>query len=235
MNILRLSTLSLTLAIAVFALGYNPSFADKPNSDGCGQVHCDHGEDLGDLTYTVNLIGPIPPDPPSVRGAFEFEGGLVSATLESKGRVLKGDAPVTMKRPVSDLNAVAVWEDVFNLCFLLGSPGATLLTQFTVEIGDWSVSNSSEKQFISFGFEIAANFSPPSSRPLSAFLQLSRDCASVAACRANIPTAPGNISLPMTDYSIHLRGKKGVTQQADCHGDKDSLSGSGSTLVIEAT
>ncbi len=30
MNILRLSTLSLTVAIAVFALGYNPSFADNP-------------------------------------------------------------------------------------------------------------------------------------------------------------------------------------------------------------
>ncbi len=30
MNISRLSTLSLTVAIAVFALGYNPSFADNP-------------------------------------------------------------------------------------------------------------------------------------------------------------------------------------------------------------
>ncbi len=30
MNILRLSTLSLTVAIAVFGLGYNPSFADNP-------------------------------------------------------------------------------------------------------------------------------------------------------------------------------------------------------------
>ena len=38
MKILRLSTLSLTLAIAVFALGYNPSFADKPpHSHGGGE------------------------------------------------------------------------------------------------------------------------------------------------------------------------------------------------------
>ena len=49
MRILRLSTLSLTLAIAVFSLGYvNPSFADRPNSDGCGEVHCGHGGGGGD-------------------------------------------------------------------------------------------------------------------------------------------------------------------------------------------
>jgi len=40
MNISRLSTLSLTLAVAVFALGYNPSFAGKPGAGG----H-DHGGD----------------------------------------------------------------------------------------------------------------------------------------------------------------------------------------------
>jgi len=51
MNILRLSTLSLTLAIAVMTLGYaNPSFADKPGTGGCvvtAHEHChdDGGED----------------------------------------------------------------------------------------------------------------------------------------------------------------------------------------------
>jgi len=47
MNILRLSTFSLILALAVITLGYNPSFADKPESGLCGQDHCDHGEELG--------------------------------------------------------------------------------------------------------------------------------------------------------------------------------------------
>ncbi len=51
MNILRLSTLSLTVAIAVFALGYNPSFAGKPDSEG---KH-DHG-DGKDKTETVFLV-----------------------------------------------------------------------------------------------------------------------------------------------------------------------------------
>jgi len=240
MKILRLSTLSLTLAIAVFALGYNPSFADKPDSGPCGQRHCDHGEDLGNLTYTVNLIGPMG----SVRGAFEFEGGLESATVESKGRVLKGDAAVTMKRPGTvldcssgdDVAACMVWNDVFDVCGLLAEVAMpTLLTQFTVEIGDWSVTNSSEKQWISFGFEIDAEFSPPSnSRPLSAFLQLSRDCAPVAVCRLNVPAVAGEISLLMTDASIHLTGKKGVTHQAECHSGADSLSANGSLLVITA-
>jgi len=45
MNILRLSTLSLTLAVAVFALGYNPSFADKPICGDNNDQHCTHGDD----------------------------------------------------------------------------------------------------------------------------------------------------------------------------------------------
>ena len=188
-----------------------------------------------------------------MRGAFEFQPAdghsAVSATVESKGRVLKGDAAVTMKRASTDptcmsgaadvQSACIVWNHVFDVCDLLAEVGMpTLVTDFTVEIGDWSVSNSSERQFISFGFEIAASVSPPSSRPLSAFLELSRPCANVAECRSNVPTVAtpeGGLSFLMTDARIHLRGKKGVTSQAECHGDTDSLAASGgSTLVITA-
>ncbi len=46
MKILRLSTLSLTLAVAVFSLGYsNPAFADKPICGDNNDQHCDHSED----------------------------------------------------------------------------------------------------------------------------------------------------------------------------------------------
>ncbi len=64
MNILRLSTFSLTLAIAVFALGYaNPSFAapkkcDVPNPEtipGCGGG----GGDKTVATFDVLLTGPV--------------------------------------------------------------------------------------------------------------------------------------------------------------------------------
>ncbi len=57
MSILRLSTLSLTLAIAVFALGYvSPSFADNPDRGKCAPQHCNHGGDPGFPTgITVQL------------------------------------------------------------------------------------------------------------------------------------------------------------------------------------
>ncbi len=57
MSILRLSTLSLTLAIAVMTLGYaNPSFADKPLTGPCSptqtEPHChDDDEDKRDKTF----------------------------------------------------------------------------------------------------------------------------------------------------------------------------------------
>ena len=57
MNILRLSTLSLTLAIAAFSLGYvNPSFAGKPDSGG---NHNHGGGSTGDddATYEVFIDG----------------------------------------------------------------------------------------------------------------------------------------------------------------------------------
>jgi hypothetical protein len=55
MSILRLSTLSLTLAVAVFALGYNRSFADKPVND-----QHDHGG--GDDPATVFDVAMQPTD-----------------------------------------------------------------------------------------------------------------------------------------------------------------------------
>ena len=55
MSILRLSTLSLALAIAVFALGYNPSFAGKPDGQG-NHDHGGGGGGNGDV-YDVDIIG----------------------------------------------------------------------------------------------------------------------------------------------------------------------------------
>ena len=49
MNISRVVTLSLALAVAVFALGYNPSFAGKP-------VNGEHNHGGEDKTETVFLL-----------------------------------------------------------------------------------------------------------------------------------------------------------------------------------
>ena len=59
MNISRLSTLTLGLAIAVFALSYSPSFADRPGSGDCGLGHCPHDgdDDNGGGKFTVQIAG----------------------------------------------------------------------------------------------------------------------------------------------------------------------------------
>ena len=59
MNILRLSTLSLTLAIAVITLGYvNPSFAGKPGACNSDPPHPSCKDDpVSSITYRVALEG----------------------------------------------------------------------------------------------------------------------------------------------------------------------------------
>ena len=82
MNILRLSTLSLTLAVAVFALGYNPSFADKPGS--VCEEHCSHGGD-DDLktTYTVQM------HPGTVGGNVVVAENLCAGTTGTTGNSIR--------------------------------------------------------------------------------------------------------------------------------------------------
>ena len=67
MSILRLSTFSLTLAIAVMTLGYNPSFANKPDPV-TGHDH--GGEDETETVFMVKMVqgdllnDPMTGDPP---------------------------------------------------------------------------------------------------------------------------------------------------------------------------
>ena len=268
MRILRLSTLLMTLALGVLALGYvNPSFAGKP-------VKCDPwpsckddsggGGDPSDLTYTVDLVGPDPATP-SFRGAFEFDGAGGSATLDRGA--LKITGAVTMTRPGDDIVdnedctvdgslACVVWNDVFNLCRLLGpydikdgggpddDSMPTNLNTFTVLSGDWSVNQGGGRRWIGFGFTIDQSFSDLTDRNLSASLQLTSDCfdpVNNPSCDHEedppfLPTVAGGITYTaVTEARIHLRGKGGVTHNADCHADVDELILSGSTVVITAT
>ena len=76
MNILRLSTLSVTLAIAVFALGYaNPSFADKPPHD--------HGG--GDDPATVFSVE-MQPGTMSNKAGLVTSAGVACGTTENLGQ-----------------------------------------------------------------------------------------------------------------------------------------------------
>jgi hypothetical protein len=74
-----------------------------------------------------------------------------------------------------------VWNDVFNLCGLLGpyngggpddGSGPTNLNTFTVLSGDWSVNQGGGRRWIGFGFAIDQSFSDATDRDLSASLQL---------------------------------------------------------------
>lgn len=260
MIILRLSTFSLIMAIAVItiALPATPALANPADAKGCHtHKECDSGGDPGGLTYTIDLIGPYPANP-SIRGAFEFDDAARSATLDRGA--LKITGAVTMKRPsiVDCVNgnedqraACTVWNDVFNLCGLLGpwngmdaddGSTPTNLYTFTVLSGDWSVNQGGGRRWIGFEFTIAPSFSSDEiDRDLSASLQLTSPClvdpVNNPSCENDPPLIPASGETTETllqEARIHLRGKGGVTHKADCHADNDSLSTSFSTLVITA-
>ena len=76
MNTVRLSTLSLTIAIAVMTLGYaNPSFADPP--DGGEHDHGGGGGGGGDATFDVIILG--------IGNELDGRSGLDNPWLESFG------------------------------------------------------------------------------------------------------------------------------------------------------
>ncbi len=105
MNILRLSTLSLTLAVAVFALGYNTSFADKPDPI---TGHGPHDDDPSAIDYSVELTA----------GAFVFgttHDNSVDVTANKKGTELRSADPVTLIRP-TDSTLEGIWNNVFEQC-----------------------------------------------------------------------------------------------------------------------
>ncbi len=118
MSIIRSSTLSLTVAIAVFALSYNPSFADKGNSGNCGDVHCGHGGDDGGgggIVYIADLTG-----------AFVFNEEV---TVNSQETVLRSDESVTIMRPTDSL--ITLWNTVFEQCNIFFGPTPVDVPSFT--------------------------------------------------------------------------------------------------------
>ncbi len=230
MNILRLSTLSLTLAIAVFALGYNPSFADPPK---CGGQHCDHGDEPSDtIDITVQLSG----------GAFVSVDNTLGVTAESEFK-LSGDDSIRMIRPGTDAtcatgddqNACMAWNSVFDLCGLLGTSMDVQVDDFTVPTGrkPWTVEKVVNEVWVNLDFPLDSplDSSNPlfTSKPLSVALNLKGACLT-----DKCSLIPGSdLTIELTDYSIHLRAKGGVTHQASCHADSGAI-GATTNLVITA-
>ncbi len=230
MNISRLATLSLTMAIAVFALGYNPSFADKPICGDNNDQHCDHGDDPGFPTgITVQLIG----------GAFVSVDDVgiptpVGVTAEAEVK-LSGDEPIRMIRPGAD-PALLSWNMVFDLCGLLGPPGSPEVLEFTVPAGrkGWAIEKVVDEVWVGLGFTLDSPLDPSDplfTESLSAGMQLKGACLDPEC--GLIPAVNTSKTIPLTDYAIHLRAKGGVTHQALCHAG-DGPIGVTTNLVITA-
>ena len=225
MNILRLSTLSLTLAIAVFALGYvNPSFAGKPGACNIEPPHPSCKDDpVSSIKYKVAL-----------EGAFLIPER--DATLESRDQVLRSGDPVTIVRPddpvfpVSENPLQTTWDNVFAFCGLLnGTPTVADFTASSVKKG-WTIGRPGGVQI---RFRNIGTFSSTVGL-LDLTLSLIGDCeysGGTAVCDP-FPPAAGNTSrIPLTDYLVHAGGQPGINSV--CHGTRDQL-GDHSTLVITA-
>ncbi len=119
MSILRLSTLSLTLAIAVMTLGYaNPSFADKPGTGGCVVTAHEHCHDDGDEEpATVFVVAMLPGDMGGMDGLVTSDGACGTTKDEA------GHRELDVSFPASIAEGCVTVTDVF---FITGPTGGPL-------------------------------------------------------------------------------------------------------------
>ena len=227
MRILRLPTLSLTLAVAVFAFGYtNPAFADKPS----GGDH-NHNDDSEFPTgMTVEFSG----------GAFVSVNTVLGVTAEAEVK-LGGDEPLRTIRPGAD-PALQSWNDVFDLCGLLGPSGMVEVPELTAQDGrkGWAAEKVLDEVKVGLAFPLDSPLDPSDplfTDRLTAGLQLIGDCPLNGCSLIPDNTADvmgGNkstLTSELTRYAIHLRGKGGVTHLATCHSGS-GLIGVTTNLVI---
>ncbi len=171
-----------------------------------------------------------------------FEHGPAAVTPESEFE-LKGDVDVHLIRPggaefAPDQACITgtatdplciIWNGVFDLCGLLGPSDMVDVPEFFAPAGrkGWTVAKAGAEVWVSFGFPLD---SPLSSEPLSVALQLKGPCPDTEC-----GLIPGSdLVIPLDRYSIHLRGKGGVTHNAACHAAFNQLLGGDTDLVITA-
>ena len=219
MNILRLSTLSLTLAIAVMTLGYtNLAFAAKP--DKCpGNPSCkvDPGTSI---MYTAEL-----------RGAFVIRKRDV--VLEGQDNILRSGEDVTIRRSdlASDSDEELTWDTVFAFCGLLNN---TPILEFTATVAKkgWTYERPGG---VGVRFRNIGSFSSTEG-DLDLRLDLIGECSYSSDgqidCDPFPPEAGSTSNIPLTHYLIHARGQPGINSL--CHGITAELLVP-STLVITAT
>ncbi len=140
MNISRLSTFSLTLAIAVLTLGFTtPSLAGKPVCPG---------------THPSCKDDPDPPPPPPATVVYEAEltiGGFifgpVDVTPSKRGNSYHSQDNVDMSRPLVDSSPDQdAWDSVFETCpELLSDENGDILIDGVIAGDSWTINISGSK------------------------------------------------------------------------------------------
>jgi len=249
MNISRVTTISLVLAVAVFALAYaNPSSAGGKTCDpGDHRPKCDDDPAASDLKYTVEMDG-----------AF-----VIDELMTSDGNELLSVVEITIDRPGFDSNtevaiacseitdpkekeACETWDTVFN-CNIYDDLGTDPHgpNQFTTTPGrreqpQWEVYKFGGGVVVFFVTSIKSHISLD---PLSVVLQLTSKCTYHADHLDDFPDrtlceipflSEDPTTFVMQHFSIHAKGKKGVAHAHPCHLGEGELDPSHSTLTITA-
>ena len=146
MNTVRLSTLSLSLAVAVVTLGYATSaFAGKKCDAGPEHPSCKDG-DNGEISavYTAELT----------MGGFIF--GPVDVTPSKRGNSYHSEKTLKMSRPPDDATPdQMVWDEVFSWCMDL----LTTNPPVSVAVADnWTIDNSGGNKAGTVGSDIRIRF-----------------------------------------------------------------------------
>ena len=235
MNILRLSTLSLTVAIAVITLAFaNPASAKGKNCAPLGDPRpkCADEPPAAGLTFKVEMDG-----------AF-----VMNQLTTSDGNELLGDIDFTINEPDLDLDPLAAetWNNVWDVCNIYGpapfGPDAFTTTPDRKEKVQWVVTKSGGGIRVYFITTIQSPIDLLN--PLGVVLILTSKCAYHADQQDDfpgrtlcdhpfLPEGEGNqTTFDMQHFWNHADGKKGITHAQTCHVGEGELLPSHSTLTI---
>ncbi len=207
MNILRLSTLSLTIVLftmGALILPVNSAFAHckgnhKKDSDCETHVHDEPGGDPSAIVYTVTLTG-----------AFEFTQDM---TLNSKQNQLKSELPVDIIRPpITDPDFLAVWNNVFSKCPKFFGPTVANVPGFTALAGKkgWAINKPGGVR-VNFGGIPFPNIFGGSLNVESAWVNL----ALIGDIDFQDPFPPVG-TIPLSHFQIYGQTTAGVTPRLAC-------------------
>ncbi len=250
-------TVLFAFAIFVLVVGWSitPAQANKPDNN---DEH-DHGDGgIGALDIAIELMdgafvthSPEIPHRVTPESEFELRGDEAIHMIRPGGP----DGNATVNPVVLVCEAMALnesteelckaWNGVFNLCGLLGPSNDVDVLDFEAPFGrkGWTVAKVVDEVSVGLSFEL---FGPLSDDPLKVSLQLKGPC--IGDC-VLIPTESNmgvpvivddvelfrTLTIPLTRYSIHLRGKGGVTHNALCHARLDEDEDDLGTLLITET